>query len=832
LVLKNFILEVKMKNSLKRGLLILICAILGLLVLNSCNFGKKNTPVTSDVPDAWWADFARFTNNGTVDGAKSVDADAITAFGGFHDEGVGAYARETWSFYEAKPQIDLAKASKIKGLAWLEFSGQTRVVIGAVHNLGNGKYEMDEKLGVPKMISTFWSWDYNGNGVNSNANQIVWYGAHSWANKEPWNGKYIMPSDFPEPKYPDGTSALGLLKPGSIDPRDYKFYDALAGKSIFGTLVDQDGFSTNKNTNGYIKETHLDGTQGLTGDYSFCRDIASDWWIEYNRQAVQGLLKTGANGFWVDNYTGWDFMGANPLINAFGDWSVQGFKDYLKKYPISGIKADSFDIRAYLINKAKSENAQMDTTKFTNDTASIFQNIEWLDDPVWKSYLAYKSEVVSTQEKKFYDMIKQEAKNIGLNPNDILVSGNDVALLQNGSMISGNQLDMVSAEYGPDFSAVTGSYSDKTPLQGYAGPLYKLTTQLSKSKRGSIWYYLPDNLKDNVNLAKMLSFEALADNCVINSGDGIPTTPGTNASAKFVNDVIGGIRNDFGKREIKASVALYNSGNSEYSQLTPGGYIEGGNVQSTLAYYGWGSTLENLKIPYQTITEQGISQKALENIDVLIMANINSVSQATVNNILKPFLDQGKTIIVTGQNAGAEGLRDTQFKTYEKPILVDLAKTFKGKGKVVYISSDPTVDAYKDKSNVNLFNTCKVAVTKIFSGLSDDKKYTKDLTLSGFNDETLVSLNQDQSNSKFYVDLVNRNIDIDSDVMKTKQSGKITVKVPDWVNTNDLKVNIYLVNSNTVKLAPIQKTVKASNGYITLDIPSFDYYASVVVSTK
>ena len=169
-------------------------------------------------------------------------------------------------------------------------------------------------------------------------------------------------------------------------------------------------------------------------------------------------------------------------------------------------------------------------------------------------------------------MVKEEAKNLGLNPDDIVVTGNDIALMQNGVLGIEDYVDVLSVEYGPTYSAVTQQFSDKLPLLGYGGPVYKLITQLSRSKRGSVWYYVDDAEKaDQEMLGMFLSFEALANNITINSGDGNPTTAGNDETTAMVNAVIGQLRDVYKKREIKASVGLYNSGASELSQLTPGG---------------------------------------------------------------------------------------------------------------------------------------------------------------------------------------------------------------------------------------------------------------------
>ena len=152
-------------------------------------------------------------------------------------------------------------------------------------------------------------------------------------------------------------------------------------------------------------------------------------------------------------------------------------------------------------------------------------------------------------------------------------------MLQNGEIGIENYVDILSVEYGPTYSAVTQQFSDKLPLVGYGGPMYKLVTQLSRAKRGCIWYYVDDaKLADQDLFGMYAAFEALANNCTIKMGDGNATVAGNNDVAEIVNAIIGQLREEFKKREIVASVGLYNSGSSEYSQLTPGGYIGNGDV--------------------------------------------------------------------------------------------------------------------------------------------------------------------------------------------------------------------------------------------------------------
>ncbi len=825
-------------NCLRRRLCISLAA--GLLLLTSCGQGAASQPgggeeadmYKSDIPDAWWADFACFTNCSALEDVVDIRADALTAAGNVHDEGIGSLARETFFIQDGAARVEGAHALEVKVMAWLELMGEARTHIGAVNEISPGVFEQDSTTGLTKMVASYYTWNFNGFGLNANANKIVWFGAHSWANREPFYGSLAMPEDCPEPLYPNGQSALGLLKAGSVDPRDYRFYDALACKSLFGDFVEQEQFATPdySNLEGFLDDVTIAGVSRKVGDYYFSRDIAADWWIEYNRDAVKSFLSNGVDGFWTDNYTGWGFIGPQPVTRAFGEWSVAGFTAYLEKHPIAGIDAKNFDVRAYMIQKAKQTFPDMDTTKVTNQTIQMFGSAEWLDDPVWNSYIAYKSEAVSAHTKMFYQMVKDEARALGLNPDDIVVAGNDISLLQNGAVGIEDYVDILSVEYGPEYSAVTQQYSDKLPTVGYGGPFYKLATQLSRSKRGSIWYYINDAaLRDQEMLGMFIAYEALANNMTINSGDGNPTIAGNNNTARLVNTAIATLRGDFKKREIKASVGLYNSGNSELSQLTPGGYLNNGDIQSTLAYYGWGSCLENQGIAYQTVTESRISSQELENIEVLIMPAVTAISRDIVDGILKPFLDQGKTLVITGEKAGEKAMRDGQFAKYDKPLLIDLKDAYSGEGNILYIQQDPTVKAYKQKTIPSLFQAASQQVGELFAGLEQEGRYHPDVKTNGFSGEILLTAQQDRENKACFVDLVNRDIDVGNGTVNAPKSGKIAVKLPSWKTKTALHVKIYTVAEDG-GLSLTEKDLTASNGYLAVEIPEFTYYASVVIS--
>jgi hypothetical protein len=424
--------------------------------------------------------------------------------------------------------------------------GEARTYVGAVNKQSDGSYLMDPKIPAAKQVSSYWSWDATGPDKNPLATEVVWSGAHTWANKEKWLGELVMPNDFSLPTYPDGSSALGWMtgKEGSKDPRDYKLYDALACKSVLGTFVEQEQYEKpvgGNSTAGMIKDTLLStGKERFVGDYYFSRDMAAPWWLDFNRNAISYFIERGVDAFWVDNYTGWGHIGNMPVLRAFGDWSTAKFNDYLKKHPINGIDSSKFNIRDYMVNKFEKEFNGTIPSVITYSWVGQWKSDEWLRDPVWMSYLAFKSETSYEAQKAFYTMVKEEAKRLGKDPDSILVGGNDISGSNYAAAESDQYIDMAHTEYSPNYSAVTQSRTDGYFPVGQAAGFYRAANQYTKSRRSTIWYYLDgpyEKYRGNYNLGSLIAYEALSNNCMIYSGSDTHVA-GSLETAKDVNAFI------------------------------------------------------------------------------------------------------------------------------------------------------------------------------------------------------------------------------------------------------------------------------------------------------
>ena len=69
----------------------------------------------------------------------------------------------------------------------------------------------------------------------------------------------------------------------------------------------------------------------------------------------------------------------------------------------------------------------------------------------------------------------------------------------------------------------------------------------------------------------------------------------------------------------------------------------------------------------------------------MILPEVRSISKAEVENILIPFLDNGGTLVITGENAGIIDSMENNFIPHSSAILEDLANTYSGNVNVIYM---------------------------------------------------------------------------------------------------------------------------------------------------
>ncbi len=677
----------------------------------------------------WWENWIRMIDNTNFD---SAHANAAVS-GDLWNAGQGTfYVNTLISKTGREAAMNAEKAKDNHYMAWVELQGDSRCMIGAVHNLGNGSYEMDAVTGQPKLIADPWSWASKGPDVNADANEVVWISAAAMVNNEPWQGDFIWPEDGMLPTYPDGSSALGWLNDNHMDPRNYKLYDAMAQKDINGDLrVNEASWqkadaTTDPSTLWGPVVQNADGTYNYTTNFYFSKDVASPWWLEYNRYAVRQLLENGVEGFWVDNYGGWDYINSTPTQKGFGEWSVAKFRDYIKEHNdvLKIENPDEFDIRVYLKNtfREKFPNGDPDNPNDGNWT-----NMYWMTDTIWRGYCAFKADVAHKTMVDFYSMVKEEAKNLGLDPDQILVSGNDISHLNFGGEKS-TQLDIISVEHSTlGWTPDRRFYSDGIAPEGQSGTAYKTMLAYQKGQMTCPWYYMDARFISYNNLAEVESYYALANNAVIKIGG---RSPGNAETRIKINKNVDKMGNVFQIRRPYVKVAMVHSPQTQSFYWVPREQPFNGKVPHTLDFNGWGCVLEENNVGYKVITDYNIDAEHLEGIELLVLPTITCISDEKIAEI-KKFLDRGGKILMSGSDSGLRYTSDNIWQERESAALVDLAKSEKYGSQIHYIDQNPGVDYYiyknstynVDKSFDYLFilDTTYQVGTPVFKNQADEK---------------------------------------------------------------------------------------------------------------
>ena len=775
---------------------------------------------------AWWANWPRYSGNGSAAKIDDVDADVATCSDNTYDDGTGSAFMPGRKSAATVTNMQFETFGKKTG-AWIEGIGDARNVIVAVRKNADG-YILSDQSGMPDQYKNHWSWFNGFLPVEDDTTEIHWASIQAFVNNETWLGHSIIANtDVPLPTYPDGREAVGYIN-DIENPVYSRLYDACGSKDLNGDFVRTRELYADEGSEDQIYFTDSEGNRWKNGDFSIGKDDASPFWNEYARWTTRNLMDIGVDSFWVDNHIGWDSLSNNPLHKGFGEWTKASVVTFINEHPelgVSTIKTNE-DLVDYIRNKFLEINPDGDPMNINSN--STWQSDEWMKDPVWRAYLTVKSNNINAASHGLYNVIKEEAAKLGKNPDDISVTGNDFCLMHFAA-VDGQQLDLVSTEYGPDFNVITGTNYDGLPPMGRPAGVFSMLGQSAKGKHASVWYY-PHDTRAAFSLGKVLGYYALSHNVTINQGADNRNIVGTDRSAKEVNRAIGSLRDYFGNRERYAEIGVLYSSESEMIQLAPGGWVYRGEFEAALGYLSWCNALEELQIPFRSIDEINL-EKWIDELSVLIMPGTVAIRQSTVDNVLKKFLDNGGTLIVTGENAGTHDTKAGIYAPYEKSILIELCETYSGAGKTIYLDYDISIDAYKMKKYSETpadFAAELKPIKEIFDSLLAEGRINELLTISDFGEYVYTTLNFDPYTKSFFVDITNMNIDLDTEVI-TSTSGKIRVKMPKELTGKDIEILTYNDVQKTLRPAT---GAKVNGGYIEYEISEFECYTTVMFVVK
>ncbi len=765
----------------------------------------------------WWDNFARF---------DSIVGDAVHTEGMHEGAGSEFFRRISRPSWQNNIKAIHEKGFKVGD--WLECQGDSGAYIIALHQNEDGTFLMDETTGNAKVLANCWSWDNAGPGANPEANYVTWAGLFTFVNDEPWSPSSTTEAlGMGKPTYPDGTVAIGY-KEGDNSPAGSLFLDACAAKNINGRFIKLDGLemvgTSKEGSWEYVDEF---GRKYNATAISVGKDSCAPYWLEYAETAIREKISDGVDYFWIDNWNGWDNISNNPVERAFGTWSEYKFKLYVNENEKFGISDPDFSITAYLKEKALEfdPEASIEEIEFMlNHTA--WDEEEWLDEPIWLAYLAFKSRANEEYSTKYYNLIKDIAEEINGDRESVAACANDFPYLTYGGF-SYENLDLVHTEYNANYYACTGFTTSGYPPNGYNGHAYLLSAEMCRANNAVFWNY-PADYGYTDTFTKVLGYEALAYNGSLNANiTGIGTQDG-NAN---VFGLIGKLRDTFADRQIYADIGVVYSAESELTWLAPGGYSTAN--ETTVAYMGWCHLLDELNVPYRSIFEDRLAEK-ISLCSVVILPNIRSIAPEVVDQVLIPYLDSGKTLVITGEYAGKLSSIAHDFEKNESNILVDLANNYSGAGKVIYIEKDPAMNYF---THVKSYAP-EIAIGKIPETVEMIQNWHGDGTATTLfaipelkiEDSVVTTLHYAPSNNTYFLDIVNMQYDCDTDTLTPlPENMTATLRLPSQLWGMELKISVATSDKEEIiVLDATQFTINEAE--VTINIPNFDVYSCVMIT--
>ena len=830
----------------------------------------------------WWDNFPRFTNYGTYQKADGILANVTTTISAFNDEGRTALMRDI-EYNNQKAMINLMQISEIYPGGWMECMGSIDCIIAAFRMNEDGAFVTDENTGRTKMYAMNWTWDSAGFNNPEGANYVNWLSVDTYLNRLPFYGNYLDNMTLSEPTYPDGTSALGyfnseedprpnnaalsggyngswpadpeaVFAKGDLDPRNAKLYDAMCGKDINGKMWYNIGLKDSNAVEYKIHYFSSEGVEQWAGSMGFYKDVtgkAGEWWVEYYNESFEDAIRKGCRFFWIDNYNGYDYSSYETIRNGFGEYSVVDFKAYLAEhqdaaekaptdldstpYIVNGVNTinpkdpDNFDIRSYMKALFSKIHPDMDpnTDIYESGMLRCWQDPTFLDDSIWNAYFSFKNDQAMIYAKLFHDAMKAAAVRAGVNPDEVAIGGNDIARLDMGGL-DGTEFEMIHTEYTPMYSIYNGSNADGLPPYGSSAPFYKVIAEHQISRHGVVWFYsdgMPDDYKYAYELAVVAGMDALANNSMLNWGNDLHVMS-TDRAARTVHKYMANLTPVLSGRVRAGSIALFYSYDSLSGYTAPYNIANIGPIEPSLAFYGFAHAFEEANIPYDVIFDfKKASLEKLDDIKLLIIPSVTAINDETIN-VLVDYVNNGGCVLYTGYHKDERNGRTGGMQWRGEAKLLNEMKKLESTGRVFFGDDEYPMEYLKMKnkdfeSTVDQIMPSIKAMLDQFKGNGIEVEYKLD-----YKGRIRSSLMQNFYNDSISIDLVNFDLEIETDTLTDSEGAKVSFK-PFGVldGAEKLKVICYGIDGKGVYC----DAVKGEDGYFTFDVPAFRNYVTIVI---
>ncbi len=223
-----------------------------------------------------------------------------------------------------------------------------------------------------------------------------------------------------------------------------------------------------------------------------------------------------------------------------------------------------------------------------------------------------------------------------------------------------------------------------------------------KGPYATVWYYLKgeyEKYRNRPTVAKVLFAEAFANATFLKYG-GNPALPGTPESVGEWNGFVRDNEDRIGRRQPLAEVGLYFSPDNQLAFVVPGSHaLDHDRQPHSFGHWGFGTALIDGHIPYRVVTDWKLSAKSLAGLKTFIVPSTECLDddEATV---LETWVRAGGRLIVTGpcgarySTVGRFARRKTALLTRWFPNALESALNTApdaGPAKAAAAGGDPTI---------------------------------------------------------------------------------------------------------------------------------------------
>lgn len=788
---------------------------------------------TLDFPDQnalpWWDGYSLIVQDAAVARALELGADCVFTT---------AYADPTWGLYAQKVTASRdtpaqMHAAGLNHLTYYEAFGEatTFAVELAAAPESDGHYPVTR---------TYWNW----HTVAPRGGAFRWAGPQNYFDAEDFCGPFtrlhpVYGAGGRAMTYPDGSPATGYVGDDWSDPRKSRVLDAGGSKNVLGQLTINYAYRDEVAGDAERRAGLLDIGGRPAGHLSIGKDTACPQWIDQQRSSVlHSVGAGGVDGIWADNFSAWDNFGYPPIKVAFGDWSVALFREYLTdnfspaELSNMGISDPAtFDVRAALRTRVVAlggNSADLDH--------SAWHHPAWLDDPIWRAYKIFKRQTATAALADYYRTTKEAATSAG-RP-DFAVFGNDIPLFSLG-FVRG-ELDAVSTELTPGWYMGVNSRGFMLPPLGRFTPAYTLGREHTRSRLVNVWMYLDGPFaayRERPGLVNTLYYEMLANHALPMLHEGNSRmTQDTAINGSFFA-FVRSVRGTFGARRPVTDTGLYYSTSSLLADMTPAGFLDMDNQPHGGGFLGWATALGSLQTPFRAFPEWKLAAETLAGLRVLILPDVEVLDASEVA-LITAWVESGGRLVVTG-NTGARAGEKGNFDRYPNlstgPLtgVQSLAtapptqSNVLGKGRIFYI---------RENIGLGYFNASTAAernaqLPAFRNALSE---VLADAAAAVVPDSTIpatIGLNvyEDSGARRFFVDLNNYDVNLETDTVTPTPRITFTVAAPDWLKpAQDADLHVEVLSPGNAPTATVRKD---GEGRLRIGIDPILHYASIVITS-